>query len=319
MSANVLILAAVLMAPPADPPAAPRGGGRDLLLPDCSLSLPDEADVEVPAPEAGRLESMEARVGYHVEADGLIATVDDNLIKLQREVARHEAEAARKEAESDVNIRFSKASVNVAREGYNIMKEGNRQAAGAIPKAQLMQKAFEWQRAELSVEQAAHELDVAKMTALAKEGALAVADEQLVRRQIRAPISGEIKEVMKVKGEWVQAGEPVLRIVRLDQLTVRARVRHNEYLPGEVQNRPVTFEVELKPGRSERVQGKVVFVDPEVSVGGEYVVWAEIPNRREAGGWALFPGFTGQLTIHVGSIAQAPGDKDAPREARRLN
>lgn len=317
MQPTLLILAVALMYPPGDPPAAGRGG-RDLILPDCSLSLPDESDVEVPAPEAGRLEALEARVGYHVEAEGLIATVDDNLVKLQRQVAEHEASAARKEADSDVNVRYAKASVDVAREAYNIMKIGNRAAQGAIPKAQLLQKAFEMRRAELSVEQAAQEHDVAEMTALAKEAALGLADEQLARRQIRAPISGEIKEVMKVKGEWVQAGEPVLRIVRLDQLTVRARIHHNEYLPGEVQNRPVTFEAELKPGRVEKVQGKVIFVDPEVSVGGEYVVWAEIPNRKDAGSWVLFPGVTGQMTVHVNALANVPGEApNVAREARR--
>lgn len=315
MQPTLFILVAALMYPPADP-AAP-GRGRELVLDGCALSLPDESDVEVPAPEAGRLEAMEARVGYHVEAEGLIATVDDNLIKLQRQVAQHEADAARQEADSDVNVRYAKASVDVAREAYNIMKIGNKQAQGAIPKAQLLQKAFEMRRAELSVEQAGQEHDVAEMTALAKEAALALADEQLARRQIRAPISGEITKVMKVKGEWVQAGEPVVRIVRLDSLIVQTRIKYHEYLPGEVQNRPVTYEAELKTGRVEKTQGKVIFVDPEV-IGGEYTVWAEIPNRRDAGGWVLVPGVTGQMTVHVGALAGEPGQlPSAARQARR--
>ena len=316
MQPTLLILTLALTFPPADD-RAPARGGRDLILNGCALSLPDESDVEVPAPEAGRLEAMEARVGYHVEAEGLIGTIDDNLIKLQRQVAQHEADAARAEADSDVNIRFAKASVDVAQADYEIAKLGNAAQQGAIPKAQVLQKAFAVKRAQLSVEQAAVELQMTKMTALAKESALALADEQLVRRQIRAPISGEITKVMKVKGEWVQAGEPVLRMVRLDQLIVQTRVTYNEFLPGEVQNRPVTYEAELKPGRVEKVQGKVIFVDPEV-ISGEYTVWAEIPNRKDAGGWVLVPGVTGQLTVHVSAVAEAPAKGPAvPREARR--
>ena len=45
--------------------------------------------------------------------------------------------------------------------------------------------------------------------------------------------------------------------------------------------------------------GKVVFVSPLVSVGGNYDVFAEVNNRQEDGQWVLRPGLEATMTIHL--------------------
>ncbi len=81
------------------------------------------------------------------------------------------------------------------------------------------------------------------------------------------------------RGEWVEPGDPVLRILRIDRLRAEGfvKVRHTEH---DLENCPVTLTVDL-PGRPGTVfPGKVVFVSPEVDpVNAQVRIWAEIENR----------------------------------------
>ena len=88
------------------------------------------------------------------------------------------------------------------------------------------------------------------------------------------------EEVFRHVGEWVQAGEPVLHIIRVNRLRVEGFISASKYEAGEIHGRDVDVSVKLARGRQETFKGKIVFVDPRVQASNEFLVWAELIHRR---------------------------------------
>ena len=105
-------------------------------------------------------------------------------------------------------------------------------------------------------------------------------------------------ELKSHEGEWVKAGDVVMRLVRLDVLRVHGSLDANAASPGEVQGQPVEITVALARGHRETFSGKIVYVKPLVE-GGAYEVRAEVQNRKQDGAWVLNPGLTAEMTIQL--------------------
>jgi multidrug resistance efflux pump len=127
----------------------------------------------------------------------------------------------------------------------------------------------------------------------------------IAHRQVKAPISGMVVEVVKHPGEWVQAGETILKMVRLNRLRVKGYLKASQYNASDVMGRGVTVEVTLARGQKVQVPGKIVFVSPLVE-GDEFSVWAEIVNKQDGNHWLLSSGLACDMTIHTGGLASQP-------------
>jgi multidrug efflux pump subunit AcrA (membrane-fusion protein) len=131
------------------------------------------------------------------------------------------------------------------------------------------------------------------------EGKCDAAAEAVNRRQITSPLDGEVVEVKKNAGEWVQAGETVAHVVRLDRLRIQGFLYATEFEHGEIAGRPVSVTVQLARGHQETFSGKVVFVDPLIAARGRFRVRAEVTNRQANGQWLLLPGLNAEMTIQL--------------------
>jgi macrolide-specific efflux system membrane fusion protein len=106
-------------------------------------------------------------------------------------------------------------------------------------------------------------------------------------------LDGVVVDVRRHVGEWVQPGDVVLHVVRLDRLRVEGFVKAADVPASRIRGRNVTVTVEVAgQGGKERheVTGKVVFVSPLLQTGGDYRVWAEVKNQQQDGQWLLQPG-----------------------------
>ncbi|HRX78480.1 MAG TPA: HlyD family efflux transporter periplasmic adaptor subunit, partial [Pirellulaceae bacterium] len=106
-------------------------------------------------------------------------------------------------------------------------------------------------------------------------------------------------QVYHQSNEWVNIGEPVLRVVQMDRLYVDGFISGTEYSVVDIADRPVTVEIALARGRKETFKGQVVFVNPIVQAGNRYRVRAEVENRQEKNQWLLNPGSTATMVIHL--------------------
>lgn len=289
--------------------------GAEARVPDCLVSLIH--DVQVPAQEAGVLMALECREGMLVEEGMLLGRIDDSKAQNVKRVAVAELKVSQEQAENDVNVRYSEKAKDVAKFEYLVNKEANDRKSGVIPQTEMKKLWLQFDKAVLQIEQAQMEQRVAVLTSEAKQASVDAATDDIKRRQILAPISGEVVEVKPQQGEWVNPGDPVLRIVQLNRLRVQGTVSADEHSPSEVVNRLVKIEVRLERGRTETFEGKVVWIDPEFGQGNVYRVWAEVDNRQEGGQWLLWPGQKTEMVIFTRLATEPERPMAADRKVRR--
>jgi macrolide-specific efflux system membrane fusion protein len=267
-----------------------------IVLSDCLISLADE--VAVPAQEPGVLVKIPVRDGQQVSKGDLLAQIDDIVPRAKQNVSTYKLEVAKREAQDDINIRFSKAAAAVARADCEQDEEANRRIPGTVQQATVREHLLKTRQMELSIEKAVKDMDVAKLQAGVSQAELDAATADVTRCRIVAPLDAMVVELKPHEGEWVQAGDTIARLMRLDLLRVEGLLDAKNYRPSEIQDQPVQVVVTLPHGKKESFSGKIVFVKPIIE-GRKFSVRAEVQNRRENGFWILCPGQIADMTIQV--------------------
>lgn len=103
-------------------------------------------------------------------------------------------------------------------------------------------------QATLQIEQSEHERQIAVFETDGYAAKVSIAEDEIQRRQIKSPIIGEVVEVQFRPGEWVEPGNTLFRIVRLDRLRVEGFLNVSDFAPLEVANRTVRVSVPLAAG-----------------------------------------------------------------------
>ncbi|MEQ8788534.1 MAG: HlyD family efflux transporter periplasmic adaptor subunit [Pirellulaceae bacterium] len=266
-------------------------------IPHCLVSLIE--DREVPAEESGRLLQVFVQEGEMVQRDALLAQIDDRQPQLDKFAAEMNRDAALARASDDIEVKYAEASFDVADAELVQKEQINANSPGSIPVTEIRRLRLTRRRAELQIEKSKLDLRVAKMTADVEQAAVTAADNNIQRRKIPSPIGGMVVEIKHHTGEWVNAGDTVARVVRIDQLRVEGFLSVKEFDPAEVDGKLVTVEVELARGRREQFHGRIVFVNPLVLSGDKYRVRAEVENRLERNHWLLQPGTAASMSIHL--------------------
>lgn len=252
-------------------------------------------DVDVPAQEAGQIVQLLVAEGQAVKTGELLARLDDDLQKLALTRALGELQVQVRKAESDVAVRAAKKSAAVAQADLDRALAARRNFPESISDSEVDSLRLKAEKAVLDIEQAEFELDLARVTRGIRQAEADQARLGVERRQIRAAFDGTIVEMARQVGEWVQPGEKVLRMVRLDRLRIEVMLPPSTDRRG-LAGAAVVFEPNVSgqavSGRS--LEGKIVFVHPEIDpVNGQIRVWAEVENKD---GW-LLPGDRGTLRV----------------------
>ncbi|MCX7424684.1 MAG: HlyD family efflux transporter periplasmic adaptor subunit [Planctomycetia bacterium] len=265
--------------------------------PSCRVTLIDEAQVS--AQEAGMLLEVAAQDGQQVEAGEVLARIDETLTQLQKNVAEKELEVATKRSQDQVSVDYARAAADVAKRDYWRKKEANDRVHGSVSQADIELANLQYIQYNLQTKKSIFELEIAAAEAEVKKKSLDAAKEHIARSEIKAPWAGAVDRVIRHTGDWVQPGDPVLRLVRMDKLRVKSTLKAAEYMPADVVGQPVSIVVKLPRGKTAAFQGKVTGVSPLVEAGGTFFVWAEVDNRKENGFWLLRDGMSADMTIDV--------------------
>ncbi|REK12567.1 MAG: HlyD family efflux transporter periplasmic adaptor subunit [Planctomycetota bacterium] len=254
--------------------------------------------VEVPAREAGVLEQVDVREGQMVEEGAEIARIDDSAPRLDKRTAELELVAAAKMAENDVKVRYARKSAEVADAELQRAVKSKQRLPDSVTDSEMDQLRLMAEKTILEIEQAELEFDLAKTTRALKENDVQIAEHDISQRKITAPLAGFVSEVSRHRGEWVQPGQTIVRILRLDRLRAEGLV-DAEAVSAELVDRPVRLTVN-QAGQAVQFEGKIVFVSPEIDpVNGQVRVWAEIENRD----LQLRPGLHGSMVIEEAPAA----------------
>ncbi len=248
---------------------------------------------EVPARDAGALAAIEVHEGQQIREGQLLARLEDTEVKLARNKAQFEYDIAKKQAASDVKTRYAKTALEVATTEERRGLESVGKFSKSVSQSELDQLRLAKEKAALELEQAGEDQEIARLTARQKENEVQSATFSVERRQIVSPIAGVVVQVKRHKGEWVQLGETIIRIVRMDRLRAEAFLNARD-VSGDLAGRPVSLIVDIPGAPKTEFAGKITFISPEVNpVNGQFRVWAEIENRDQL----LRPGLQGSMTI----------------------
>lgn len=291
--ARSLWTAAVVIVLFGSSPAPPTlYGDEPIVISAAHVKLIQQA--EIPALQPGLLLQLEAREGRSFEAGETLARTDDREARLDLAKARVELAIAERQAASDEDLRTAEKEYEVAARNLDRAKRSIDKFEGSISDADKDQYELKATTTKNAVEKARAERDLAKLNVDVRKNQVDLAQARLDRHRLQAPFAGLVVDVRNHVGEWVEPGETVLRLIRLD------RLRAEGFLPADVA-RPelVGCRTRLRMSGSKRIYyGEVVFVSPEVDpVTKQVRVYAEIDNADRK----LRPGVNAQLSIDPNS------------------
>lgn len=263
----------------------------EIRIESAQLTLIEQADIS--ASESGLLSSLQVREGEMVEAGAVLAGMDDREARLLRERAVTELKLARATAENDVTVRFAKLAAAVAKAELLRAQESNEKFPKSVSQTEIDRLRLLADKAELEIEQAEQALNQAQLSLQVKQLDVERASLALERRQLTAPFPGMVVQSKKQRGEWVEPGTPVMRLIRLDRLRAEAFLSAKE-MPQNLVGRKIALIVPSESTPPEQHEGELVFVSPEIDpVNGQVRIWAEIDNKD----LKLRPGQTASLII----------------------
>lgn len=280
------------------PALAQEAARPDPVLERCLVSLVEEA--KVPAREAGVLMELAVREGDVVRKNDVIAKIDDDQPQMEKRKAQAEYDQALAKAQSDVDVQYSEAAEKVAEAEYKKALESHTKVPGSVTEVERDRLALNEKKSELQIDQARLEQRLAALATQSKEVEVLAAENAIGRRLIKSPLDGVVVQVFPHQGEWMQPGDPLARVVRVDKLRIEGYVDSSRFGPDKVRDRPVTVEVMLADDRKETFKGRIMVTSPMVESGGDFRVVAEVENRQDPNSqqWLLQPGQTARMTIH---------------------
>jgi multidrug efflux pump subunit AcrA (membrane-fusion protein) len=255
------------------------------------VTLLNESDLA--APDAGRCFELPAAEGQHVKRGDLLIRLDDTQEKIGVDRATTELQITQMKAVNSISIDIARKANGAAKSKLKRSEESRVKYPKSIPEEVIEELQFLTDKTESEISQAEFDLELAKKNAALAASELELAQEKLDRRQVRSPFNGVVVEVLANEGEWVEAGQKLARVVRLDRLRVTGFVP-SKYLPDELIGREAEFTA-IREGRENvTLKLKIEYVSPEANpVSGERRLWVEIDNRDGH----LFPGMQAKLEI----------------------
>jgi len=265
-----------------------------LHLPSVLLTVTETA--EVSAARAGILAKLLVREGQLVQKNQIVAELDNAKALVTVQEGQLLLHMAQQVAEDDVDIRYAHKTLEQAASELRRSLAVNKDLPGTISERELELLQLAVERSELEIERAEKEHRLSKMKWEQHQVSVRMAELELAEHTFLAPITGMVVRVLKRSGEWIEPGDSIVKVVRID------RIRAEGFLPAEqakmnLVGRPAELVVEASKSSTLRAQGKITFVSPEVNpVSGMVRIWSEFDSEN----LSLRPGLRG--TVQIRSI-----------------
>jgi multidrug efflux pump subunit AcrA (membrane-fusion protein) len=216
--------------------------------------------------------------GSSVSAGDTIAVLDSEMYGAEVSAAQNELQIARQETKNDVDLQYAKMSSEVNQQVLSRSRRAAEQFAKSVSGTELERLRLEYERSRLSGLQAEREQDIHRLTESLKGDQLTIAQIRLKNRHVNSEIDGTVVEVFHTAGEYVNAGEPIARILNLNRLRVICAGSAREIRLSKLSDEAV-FKFVQPDGEEISIPAKVTFLSPEIDpVRQTFAVWAEIQN-----------------------------------------
>jgi macrolide-specific efflux system membrane fusion protein len=267
---------------------APAATADGIKITGALVKLIDQLDV--PAREQGTIVQLRVQEGSRVTDGDLLMRIDDTEARYAEDRAKVELSIAAQQAASDVAVRLAERTLVTAEGELRRAEEARAKLRNIVTEAEYEKLRLAADQAKLAVEKAQQDRTVAQLQRDLKKVEADFAARQTARHQATAPFAGVVVQVHKHQGDWVEPGDKMLRLIRLDRLRVEGFLDAAVAKPS-LEGRPVALTLD---GAGGSFAGKLIFVSPEIDpINKQVRVLAEIENPM----LNLQPGSRGTLTV----------------------
>ena len=264
----------------------------------CTVQL--IGDLEVPALETGPIKKILVKQGQAVNSQDVLVQLDDNRSRLAEEEAMMRHQVARERATDMTEMNTASKRYQLSAAEYS--KSAKLRQSGSVSGHAANRARYSMEVAQLEYQGASNARKMAAGDARVEMVRVKASRASIERHKIKSPVIGNVVEIMREEGEWVTAGDTIMRIARMDRLKVPAFIDGKLYDTHEIDGRPVTVTLKLARDREVEFSGKVVHAEIERRQGNLYRVWAEIDNKMfdgNTGHWMLQPSSVVSMRIHL--------------------
>lgn len=288
-------------APPDSVPPALASTDAATIIEVASVTLSAIEQVNVPTLEQGLIIEFSAEEGQEFRRGEILAKIDPRDAELALERGHLELDVARAHAANTTEIELARKSLELARSDMARAQKSRALYAKAISDEELDHRRLVIDQAEIKVRQAEEAQRQRQRESELAEVAVKMMDVRRARHRIVAPVDGIVVEVTHRVGEWVETGQSVLRIVRVDRLRAEGFV-DAVHLPRLKRGQRVRLRAAVATAESTEsvepteFEGVLKFVSPEVvAVDGRIRIWAEIDNQKQQ----LHPGVRASMSVDL--------------------
>jgi multidrug resistance efflux pump len=163
-------------------------------------------DTEVVTPGNGKVETSyrRLRAGDLVEAGALIARLDDKLARLEVTLKELQIGACL------ADLRASARAKEEAERRVTAMEESMKRVPGSVSKD-------DYENARLTASRYREEEVASRSRVLVAQAERERAKAVVRTHEIRSPVRGVVRELLKVPGEAVRVGEPLVRLAVVEK------------------------------------------------------------------------------------------------------
>ncbi len=282
--------------------AAQTSGGallqdRDtVVLEHCVISLIDH--VELPAEDDGKLSELLVQEEAVVTKDQVLGQLDVIETEIQKRIAQSRLAVAEEKATNDAELQVARKLIDLAKAEFEESVAVNKRVPGTIPETTLRRQRVTWEKAVLDAVAAEMTFKVAGLQRDEEAAQVEAVENRLQRRTIRAPFDGVVVKLHRQQSEWVRAGEPILRLVRMDRLRVEGFVNASLVGPHQLKDAEVQIVLNLA-GTDEAVLPARIQEVSSIVEANRYRIWTEVENQPGRGGykWLMRPGAEAKMVI----------------------
>ena len=259
--------------------------------------------IQVPTQERGFLRSLMVELNQPVTANQVLAELDTDLAELELELAELEHAQAKVVASSDSGVKLQQAELQYAEEEL----ANHRSIRDSVSESELQRLTLNKEGAQENLLRATRAHQLAQGEEKRKAISVEMAKVRLTNRRILAPRDGEVTAIKIESGQFVEAGQTVLEIENLEDLTISPLIPIRQFNVADLDGADVRVDVPQPNAAPVRLSGQITSYEPQVTAGGLVRIHARVKNVQRNGVWVLLPG--DEVTMHVSKANRANADQ----------
>jgi len=273
----------------------------------------------------GVIKNVTARSGDQVRQGQLLIQLDTGRLVTELGVAKSEYNALSIRSADHSRVQIGNAREQTARLSVQKLQEVRTRYNIKVAALEMNRAQSELKQAESEKTGACNELEQFRCEAEAKQNQIKLLENDLKQSTILSQYSGAIGNIEKRPGEFVNKGDIIAELYRLDRLSGVILIDNDQLPPENAKGVKGQFEVG-KGNQKRSFEISISRVFPRVDIDGKYRAYVELENEQADGNWRLLPGMVGlnkqsraPLAYCTGVAKTSEPCENAPEFGRRKN